>query len=44
MPCLGTHGSALLLFPSHQAELMKTNLEKAVKEWKSELESQHMLR
>ncbi|XP_014460958.1 epidermal growth factor receptor kinase substrate 8-like protein 3 isoform X1 [Alligator mississippiensis] len=39
-------GISILLFQCTQsgAELMKTNLEKAVKEWKSELESQHMLR
>ncbi|XP_019369413.1 PREDICTED: epidermal growth factor receptor kinase substrate 8-like protein 3 isoform X2 [Gavialis gangeticus] len=37
---------SILLFQCTQngAEMMKTNLDKAVKEWKSELENQHMLR
>ncbi|XP_043356493.1 epidermal growth factor receptor kinase substrate 8-like protein 3 isoform X2 [Dermochelys coriacea] len=40
------HGSSILLFQCEQlgAELMKANLEKAVKEWKGERESQDMLR
>ncbi|XP_019401817.1 PREDICTED: epidermal growth factor receptor kinase substrate 8-like protein 3 isoform X2 [Crocodylus porosus] len=37
---------SILLFQCTQsgAELMKSNLDKAVKEWKSELENQHVLR
>ncbi|KAH1171062.1 hypothetical protein KIL84_006680 [Mauremys mutica] len=40
------HGSSILLFQCEQlgAELMKANLEKAVKEWKGERESQDVLR
>ncbi|XP_048682600.1 epidermal growth factor receptor kinase substrate 8-like protein 3 [Caretta caretta] len=40
------HGSSILLFQCEQlgAELMKANLEKAIKEWKGERESQDMLR
>ncbi|TFK00746.1 Epidermal growth factor receptor kinase substrate 8-like protein 3 [Platysternon megacephalum] len=40
------HGSSILLFQCEQlgAELMKANLEKAVKDWKGERESQDVLR
>lgn len=47
LDCRAVEGNSrfcCFLFPSHQAELMKANLEKAIKEWKGERESQDMLR